>query len=226
MDSTIKKRVGENVRRIRAERGIAADELAMELKSVGLNWNANRVYELERGNKTVSIPELIALAYSFSALNSPVKLSDLFEGEEPILLNEKMSITTSHMKEIFEGAPLGQGLKDWPMRRRQFMEATESVSPLSAEALMELGRFNEGGVNADSAASAYTSIGLAELKAAKALGLTMAELIGACLAIWGRTLTSERDSRAEGLRGQAKGHVTRELLDELREHIGKFNGND
>lgn len=222
----IRKRVGMNVREMRTQRKVTAEELARNMKGLGFSWSVSRVSDLERGDKSVSIPELIALAFSLSTANSPVKLSELFDGSEPILLSEKMSITTEHMMQIFEGEPLSLGIKDWPLRYQQFMDTIEKSGPLVTASAKELDRFNAEGVDANAVEGAYASIGLAELKAAKALGITMAELIGACLALWGRTLTVERDSRAEGLRGQAKGHVTRQLLDELREHIGKFNGND
>ncbi|RKO24502.1 hypothetical protein D7Z96_08715 [Pseudarthrobacter phenanthrenivorans] len=62
--------------------------------------------------------------------------------------------------------------------------------------------------------------GTAERKAAKSLSVGLGTLLAACAALWDRTLTAERDARAgtEGTK-QARGYVTRELLDELRAHL-------
>lgn len=62
--------------------------------------------------------------------------------------------------------------------------------------------------------------GTAERKAAKSLGVGLGALLTACSELWDRTLTAERDTRAgtEGTK-QARGYVTRELLEELKAHL-------
>ncbi len=70
----------------------------------------------------------------------------------------------------------------------------------------------------------------AEQKAAKKLGVTADDVLAAALTLWGKTLTDERDARAEkqvsgdaspGRLQAIRGHMTRDLLNELQPVLEK-----
>lgn len=63
--------------------------------------------------------------------------------------------------------------------------------------------------------------GLAEKRAAKSMGVPLADLVAATHELWGDHLTAERDRRA-GVDADVatRGRITRELTDQIRAHLG------
>lgn len=63
--------------------------------------------------------------------------------------------------------------------------------------------------------------GLAEKRAAKSVGVPLADLVTAAHELWGHHLTAERDRRAGADADVAtRGRITRELTDQIRKHLG------
>ena len=79
--------VGENVSVARAYFGITAGALSLRMQERGLSWVAQRVYELEKGKKPVSLAELMVLASSLSSFGEEVTLEDLLSSDGAIALS-------------------------------------------------------------------------------------------------------------------------------------------
>lgn len=69
--------------------------------------------------------------------------------------------------------------------------------------------------------TAYRAAGLADRRAAERLGVSLGQLVGLSLRLWGRLLSQESIARA-GLdtSAQKRGRVTRELVAELESQAG------
>lgn len=223
---TMRAIVGRNVRRIRDESGVTAEEVSKKLRHMGLKWTPSRISELERGLKAVSLAEMVALSFALGSKNSPVRLSDLFQGNENVELSPTMSTTAKHLREILGGAPVSQGTSNYPEMRQVTAATFDRLPVLVLEMAREFTRY--GGPDDFEILERITEgAGAAEAKAAKALGISESALLGAAAALWGRSLTLEREARAASAAStQNKGHVTRQLMSELRSHLEKFNGDD
>lgn len=73
--------------------------------------------------------------------------------------------------------------------------------------------------------SALEERGFTDERAADRLGIGLDEFRGVCIRRWGHVLTAEVDQRAEpGATAQKRGHITRALVDELREGLDRGDG--
>jgi transcriptional regulator with XRE-family HTH domain len=65
----------------------------------------------------------------------------------------------------------------------------------------------------------------AEVNVAKVLDIDVRDLPALCFDVWGRSLYQERDARVEapgsGELAQRRGHITRQLINELRSHLNE-----
>lgn len=224
---SIRKRIGANVKRLRELRGFTAEELAKQMKYQGFTWSASRVSELENGNKSVSISELLGLAWGITGTEFPVHLADLFEGDTPVELTDTWDISTDGIQAAFRGEKMPHDISHYPKSNKRFWSAISNESPALADLVAEMSgkKMNKPTASPSQVTDADFD-GAAEMKARKALGISSEELRSACLALWGKSLTAERDRRGAGLQSQAKGHITRQLIAELSERLGKSNGDD
>lgn len=101
-EKTIRAVIGDNVRRIRAEQQLTAEELARELRVYGLKWNNTRISELENGHKAVGIAELILLSHTFD-----VTTADLLVGSGDVALTDTAAISAAHLRQAFSGQQVG-----------------------------------------------------------------------------------------------------------------------
>ncbi len=200
--------VGANVKRIRSSAGVTAERLSKELKMRGLSWSANRVSELENGTKAVGVAEILMLAHVLS-----VNVPDLFEGDYVVTLTPEYTISGHHLREAFMGNPVAVSMAD-------FADVSLAKEKLRAVPPGELKKYRTEYAGS-SVIDVVTTSGEAEAKAAKALGISEWEMIGASARIWGHSLSAERDYRAgQAVTKQMKGHITRSLMSELRNVVG------
>ena len=142
-------------------------------------------------------------------------------------------IYTEHLRALLGGHPAGgrKVPKDALVTFRTLGESISSVSETikaSLEAALD---------DLPAVLRATTDLGIgllgprdAEQKAAKKLGVTADDVLAAALTLWGKTLTDERDARAEkqvsgdaspGRLQAIRGHMTRDLLNELQPVLEK-----
>lgn len=215
--------VGRNVHGARERQAMTAEELARRARVAGLNWSTSRVFDLENGRKPVSLAELLVLAQAFTSKGHVVTLADLLAGADSIEVTDKFHITGENLRQALTGGrvviyPRGMDRED--VRRARAAPAEHLV-----EALDYLGFDNDNWHLVERAADAST--GAAEDKAARTLGVSPLVVLLASVALWGRSLTEQRDALVEpGGTPQARGHVTRSLVAELGEYIKGRRGDD
>lgn len=205
--------VGENVKRLRDEAAITQEQLAHRMRLAG--WNGATVAAIETGKRSVSLGEALLLT---SALE-PASLSDLLSAPASDRVDvEGVALSGRQLRRLVDGDPPANLLSTEPKKT--------GGHELDAGLLYEYAVTAEGlGVRetgpTDLARMALDALGDVENRAARSLGVSPFEVVAASYAVWGRTISEERDRRllkstGEQRRGQ-RGHVTRTLLAELGE---------
>jgi transcriptional regulator with XRE-family HTH domain len=90
--------VGTNIRRLRTEAGITAEELAIRLRLFGLAWTRSTITALETGRKTIDIAEFVALVMAFGG-----SVEELFGGAGYGLLPDGDPRPLQELRELFGG---------------------------------------------------------------------------------------------------------------------------
>ncbi|UPW02862.1 hypothetical protein M1C57_14235 [Rhodococcus pyridinivorans] len=192
---TIAEIVGRNAQRLRGERKI--EEIALAARTVGLKWNSGRVYELENGRVSPTLPTLLALCMALSdATKKPVSLVDLVYYSGPVQVNDRV---------MLDGSVLADALRGEPADFR-----SDSLSDMwHAMAVKQAGGETEQ--------RAAQSLGISGGRF-KALAL---ELWGRPFA------EERDARAGEGANAQKRGRVARQLKDEMRIALeGRRNGDD
>jgi hypothetical protein len=202
--------IGANVRKHRERLGASHDDLAQALRDRGWRASGPVLVALERGNRRVGFEEVLLLADVLhvpvtALLETPdlVRLGWLIPERDGHLIAR---LTSSHFHYTGD-APETWGLLERARRASQLSMSTHAgVAP-------------RGHVVGDE------SLREAERHAAERLGIPPAEVVGRAYALWGQTLSEERDARAarridanttKRQRAAVRAHVTRKLLDQLR----------
>lgn len=193
--------VGKNIRRMRSDAGMTADELATRLRFFGLNWTRSTLTSLERGTKVLEAIELISLMMAFGF--SP---DLILAGDEKIAWGPIGMDLPSVRRHLTERSP-----DPWPLVFHEAIgQARERFYPDETDLVSEEGHDPRAGE--------------AEMKVARKLNVPVAAIIEASMSLWNATLTEERENRVLPQVGpettprslQAiRGSVTRALLKEL-----------
>jgi hypothetical protein len=207
----------------------------MRLRNVGLPWSRAVVAALEAGNKNIYLSEFVLLCYALDRApgtwfaddtwaqlqpESRMHASDLqrfFSGDSDWFPVSR----PLHNSELFFDLPT---LPDWWKVSGEAEPAVMRYKRIDPELNME---------RLDRAKSAAK--GDAERKAAGKLGLTdPVELSVAALALWGHSLTAERDKRValmrlphHGTRSAvitARRQTTQQLMEELEPVVRRADG--
>lgn len=196
--------LGRRVREIREQHDGRQDDLAAAARQLGLTWSRSVIGALERGDKALSAEELILL---------------------PEILNAALGLSASEdhitVPDLFTGT-------------------TEiALTPSATAPGQSIGYALRGSIGADGHPGYYWSgpmlhgavtEGEAEQRAAAKLGRPRDVLTEVYAALWGRSLSAERDLRAlaaatseatPGNRAARRGRITRELISEVELHLAK-----
>jgi transcriptional regulator with XRE-family HTH domain len=193
--------VGRNFQELRLRLGWTQEDAARALREAGMPWSRDQVAFLESGRREdIQLSDLILLSAVFE-----VPLRRWFQGQGFVQLAE---------------LKLG-ALDD--------IRLAMGSDPLSAGAIWSPAPPNEGAPDAadpDRPIRLYRPIpSQAERNAARKLGVDPLELHELAMRLWQRGLDEERDRRlAErgvfgGSRGAYRGHVTRTLVEDLRQMV-------
>lgn len=209
--------VTENMRRIRTERGLLQEDVAMAARWVGLMWSSITVTQIESGSRQLSLDEVLLLPL---VLRCSLKdLLDTANDDDPIQLGYNTILEAATVRRLVaekgpqlsaDEIPMLPGL-EYPLDPK----ITSAVRKGSLEeTLLSYLLVREG------------ARGEAERKAAQTMRITAALITAYALSLWGRSLTEERDGRAVEhlIKGKelraVRGHITRALLREItNEHI-------
>ena len=191
--------VGEQLRAWREASGLRQDDVAWAARELSLQWTRDTVAAVEGGRREVRLDEFLMLSLivdTVSGRSSRYSKPDYFLGSLAPLLKPPSDESRELMTELAVGASQPSSRLD-----RVYIDAQ----------------------------------GDAERKAARRLRTTAYDVASfARHRLWGRSLTEERDARvARRVGGDAtprtlqahRGHVTRELLDELRGEFNRARGN-
>lgn len=217
-DRTLQDVIRKNIRRLRLKRQLRQEEVAAMARRFGVPWSQATIAAIERGTRKVALEEGYIL---MTVLDVPMA--------ELLAAGADESIDVAGME--VEGADL----VDWAKGEPVVILTSGSVEPsLSAARQRRLsplaGRY---GLDADHdtlARLASVSLRPVDQKASRALGVWTKtrgafEIAAAAESLWGKGLQEARDERYQQIKGYGgdararRGHVTRQLLDELRAHI-------
>lgn len=228
--------LGEQIKRLRTERDLTQEQLAEEVRRLwGLPWSRPTLTAIESGNRELSAKELFALTDVL--LVSPQELLEGLQGER---MGNRMGYRMGTWLQVGprSSVNLAAVLRAMePGRRHQVLDGRSTpATDASAEqiaAMPELRRqLKAARINPTPEVlteAAQAERGEAEKKAAALLGLDPRRVAVLSLRLWGHSLTAEREARfalressaagATGLR-TLRGHITRELIAELRAASG------
>jgi hypothetical protein len=182
--------LGRNAKALRGQR--RTDDVAKAVRARGLNWGSGRISELEAGRVVPRVETLMLVAAAFTDLTGrQVLLSDLFAGSGRVAISDSCAADLKAVRDAVSGAPVRLAIRTTATYR---------------------GRGRASGIARE--------CGEAEQRAAAALGVDLATLVDTMSALWGHTLTVERDRLAgPEANAQTRGRITRALRDQLRKAI-------
>jgi transcriptional regulator with XRE-family HTH domain len=200
--------VGRGIRELRDKLGVTADRVAAEARAFGLSWQRSTVASIETGRRALKVEELLLLPLVLSgATGEDIRLCDLLEAE--VVLSERVTLKRSALARLVDKE--GRQINIPGRGTLSLMGAERMTEPRSkAERERLIGR---------------AAAGDTEQTAARALGVTAAEVARIAHRLWGRSLTDERDRRLNAsatsddsplAARSRRGHITRALLEEIR----------
>lgn len=206
--------IGRNLRVWREAQGWTQSEVAYRCRTLGADWTQATVSAMEAGNRPLELGEFLVLLV---ALRIPP--SDLVAGEGPLRFASTATAPAEAVAAIFnEEAVLGltPHLVE-PVITNALGRAFQAPKRIvhDFEARYRHPSFERPPSGQIIAAAEQE----AERKAARRLGMTPRALTLAAYALWGRSLTDEREQRVGPDPNRARrGHVTRQLIEELRRY--------
>ncbi|MFD4557574.1 helix-turn-helix domain-containing protein [Streptomyces sp. NPDC058469] len=239
--------IGEGLRKFRESRGLRQEDIANAAREYGFNWGRSSVAGLEAGNRDLSMSELLMIPSIIKKLGGWDE--PLVPADARLQINESLwmpgSQIASHVFALLTPTALPKRLNEGPA------PVADEVLLLGSIENEEYGQPRRGVIMRVSvyeylyrkmwperAETPWVSLTVSMEVTRKVgdrittpdgksadVGLVQAFALG----MWGRTVGDERDARAES-RGvyetkralqSARGHVTRELIEELQEEITK-----
>lgn len=194
--------IGRNLRELRAELNITQDEAARLIRESGLPWSRVHVAALEGGRREdLTFTELVLLSAAFEQ-----PLSRWFAGDGSVVLSRRLTVLLRRLREMASGEKPKVG-------RHPAVAAADHHAMDNADALLSFtSRFE-----------AFREVpSSSERRAAQRLGIDPGELYRRAFALWGHGFDEQRELKLSerGVPMTSKtayrGHVTRELLAELR----------
>jgi len=217
---TVTQVIGANMRLLRERRAKVLHDVATAARDLGLTWDASAVSRIETGRRDFTLEEFLALPLLLSlALNETITLADLLRvEEEDELLNNFGRLTTA--------GPVLALLAEPFFEYRSWRGKTE-VGRMVREWLNEDKRRAQAKREPAEERSAYRDME----EIAHELGVNVGDVFRAYRELWGEytgSLASERERRLvhsaadlsspTSVRTQ-RGHITRQLMTELRDYF-------
>jgi transcriptional regulator with XRE-family HTH domain len=197
--------IGQRTRTIREREGLTQDELAADVRRQGLNWSRSAIASLEGGMKALSLVEVAVLVMTLRQYEPRLTFVDI--------------VTSPHAIRVGDSQKGGDYVA-WVIEQR-FSE-TESSDALGIPEKYRVQDYRLIMPKAratDIARAERDAKGDAELRTGRRLHVDATWVALAALRVWGHSLSEERDIRVaagpDGDRRALRGHVTRQLTDEL-----------
>jgi len=205
------KAIGHRLRQVReADGATAADIAAGASRYLGLGWDRSTVARIELGQRQLTAAELLVLPALYGR---PV--AELLP-TEPCRLTEVVGANPDLLRKVLTGVPRGY---DLPKVRQDMTTVLDKVRRATGNARARYPRV-ELLLVSEAAGHAGDDT---TVKAARRLEADPWDVAVAAQSLWDRDLASERDERVGKRAGESmrsrqarRGHVTRQLLDQLR----------
>ncbi|WP_168706584.1 helix-turn-helix domain-containing protein [Gordonia paraffinivorans] len=197
--------LGQNVRRLRTDRGLKAEDLAKPLRDFSPSWSSARIADLEKGRVSPTVATLFVLSYAFTELGDPVTVGDLIRSDGYVQVG-RLPIDAGTVADAFDGSPARLTVGD-------VMGLTFSLPDM---------KFSGPNVAVKDLKRVLSDSGETEKKIAKQFGLTATELAAHSVRLWDKSFSARRDELAgPDANAQKRGRVSRELKAELQERLDK-----
>jgi len=239
--------IGAYLREARRKNGITLEQVVNAARRHGAGWSVSSVQALEAGKASPTLPNLLFVALVVGELTEEtISLADLFSkgrlydlprfDGQPASREWLMSALSGARVEApaaRDSKAHQRGYEEWPeyvdrvlfddeveqaVAARGYAPLTQAEKDSQLDALLEESRDHERGFSDRRGARP----GLAVKRAASKLGISPLDLERQAVRLWGRTLEAESRRRA-GFEStaQARGRVTRLLVEELRKSLGE-----
>jgi transcriptional regulator with XRE-family HTH domain len=219
--------IGARVKHVREQAGGRQEDIARVARSFGLAWPRQKVDELERGKKAISVEELVLLPFVLShALDRTVSTTDLFDADDQITLSAQTDIPARDvLAELCGTKPAGTFIH---LTHLPSFDAVEVIARAFARPVRRLEALGLGGMSSRDLLAIERSSGEPEARAARQVGEGSIVFTAICYHLWGRSLSAERDARVAASLPDAalastvrakRGRVTRDLVAEIRAFI-------
>lgn len=202
--------VGEKLRHWRQLNGRSLEQFSAEAQWWGLPWGPSTLAKIERGERPLQAAEFIVLTQCVRGLENLLA----GQGEWEVTLTEQTSFSLSQVVSALAGD------HGWLVTAPVIQDALDSdVDDL--EEFIDRMILSQAPTPADAAKREH------ERTLAKTLGVTPLAIAEAAFALWGHGLTEEREERLSQDPTQTRrtlqalrGHVTRDLKNELARELG------
>ena len=196
--------VGAFLSEIREQFHLSQEDVAIAARQLGLNWSRSTIDFIENGGRRIEAAELLLLpdvARLATDAGLVTTVSAILERTPWLRLSDKAVVQRSKIDLLLTGPSEQIIVQVKGPGGRSKSRSSVSETDLRLE-----------------------SAGEAEKKAARRLRRDVLEVAATARALWGRSLTAERELRMEAesqspwtsrSRQAVRGHVTRRLLDEL-----------
>jgi hypothetical protein len=212
------------IKQARQRQGLRQEDAATKARAYGLSsWIRGTVAQAEVGARRFALEEVLLLALAYET-----SLAELVAGDanELVELTPDARLSVGALRALLSGN--GEHVRELPAEavdvpvRRGTVPRRVSRFP---DVLAEAERF---GIGDRSQLAGAADVSDAERHAGRKLGTTPERITIAALRLWGRTLTAERDHRlseqaadlSARSRQALRGHITRDLMTELRAELG------
>lgn len=224
--------VGEFLRSFREEHGLTLDAVARAGREHGASWGTASVGNIEAAKAALTVPTLVTLALALNRLTGrALTLSDLLGSTEFVtLMPGAQPVSRPWLDRVLAGDSVTLKATDIASSRPyEERKAADELAALQAEtghlrdptdqevvrALVDMRQEPPEEEGAELTATPIAS--LAEMRAAKKIGVEPAELQRWAKVLWGRSLEQEAFRRAgHESTPQKRGRVTRTLVEEIR----------
>ena len=215
--------VGDRLRSHREVHRLRQDEVAQRARRWGLPLTRATVARIEAGKRELRVPELVLLTAALG-----ISPTELIDGGDRITIT--ITDNASAPSWAFAGQLGGTLSNDQRVQSFQFPEQRAIASAAVGERLFavdEPGGTRTSSADEQEALISRTAQSEPARQAASSLSITPEEAARKAALLWEGGLTAERDRRVEARLNRTtskrsaatlRGHVTRELIDELRAH--------
>jgi len=229
---TLDQVIGRNLRRLREDAGLSQDQVANRARTVGLSWTRSSVAAAEAGTKTFDVSELVLLVPLFGksvdellAGKGSVRVGSIHDLELPVVRGILAATVTASATKSTKAK-----VQPEPQRKRRPRRSATHVRRDVDENRGPRSEMMMDAIRPDPFEIEMAARGEAEQKAARRLGVEPLDLSIASFKRWHRSLTEERDARVDEQSDKSstlrtiqarRGHITRQLLDELQPRLKK-----